>query len=135
MSDAETKPEIKPETKPEAKPLFTAKEEALLKIAWLCLKSPPEIDYQKLQELGQFNTMKTCTNTWGTIKKKLMQNAPPASADDPATPTKGGDETGKSAKSPKAKTLKKRGRKDDEAEDDAAVDQPSPKKRRKVAQD
>lgn len=31
----------------------------------------------KLKELGGFNTVKTTSNTWGAIKKKLFVNAAP----------------------------------------------------------
>ena len=58
--------------KPEV--VFTEKEERVLKVAWSCLKSgPPDIDMNKLQVAGGFNTLKTAANTWGTIKKKLLQ--------------------------------------------------------------
>jgi hypothetical protein len=60
------------------KSLFTEKEERVLKAAWLCLKSPPEIDLEKLRVAADFNTTKTASNTWGAIKKKLASLAPPA---------------------------------------------------------
>ena len=60
------------------KSLFTEKEERVLKAAWLCLKSPPDIDLEKLRVAADFNTTKTASNTWGTIKKKLASLAPPA---------------------------------------------------------
>lgn len=78
--------------------IFTAKEEQVLKVAWSCLKSgPPEVDIQKLTELGGFKTqkvrspplhdltselwltlkyMQTAQNTWGAVKKKLMAMTP-----------------------------------------------------------
>jgi hypothetical protein len=59
------------------KSLFTEKEERVLKAAWLCLKTPPEIDIEKLKVAGDFNTVKTASNTWGMIKKKLATLAPP----------------------------------------------------------
>ena len=63
------------------KPFFTEKEERVLKAAWHCLKSPPEIDIEKLRVAADFNTTKTASNTWGTIKKKLASLAPPASVE------------------------------------------------------
>ena len=43
-----------------------------------CLKSgPPEIDYQKFMQHGDFKTMKTAQNTWGKIKQKLNAAAGP----------------------------------------------------------
>ncbi|GAB7347849.1 hypothetical protein MBLNU459_g5382t1 [Dothideomycetes sp. NU459] len=53
------------------KSTFTAKEEEVLKAAWTCLKSPPEVDYEKLRVAAAFNTVKTTQNTWAKIKKKL----------------------------------------------------------------
>jgi hypothetical protein len=60
------------------KSLFTEKEEKVLKAAWHCLKSPPEIDIEKLRVAAEFNTTKTASNTWGVIKKKLATLAPPS---------------------------------------------------------
>jgi hypothetical protein len=60
------------------KSLFTEKEEKVLKAAWHCLKSPPEIDIEKLRAAAEFNTTKTASNTWGVIKKKLATLAPPS---------------------------------------------------------
>lgn len=60
-------------TVPETKPLFTQKEEQVMQVAWLCLKTgPPEIDISRLVKLGGFNTAKTASNTWGVIKRKLL---------------------------------------------------------------
>lgn len=40
-------------------PKFTEREEAVMKIAWSCLKGgPPEIDIEKLRVAGGFNTAK-----------------------------------------------------------------------------
>jgi hypothetical protein len=60
------------------KSIFTEKEEGVLKAAWFCLKTPPEVDMEKLKVAADFNTLKTASNTWGTIKKKLATLAPPA---------------------------------------------------------
>ncbi|KAK6005983.1 hypothetical protein QM012_006393 [Aureobasidium pullulans] len=55
--------------------VFTDKEEMVLKAAWRCLKSgPPEVDMEKLMKAAGFNTMKTTSNTWGVIKKKLFSD-------------------------------------------------------------
>jgi hypothetical protein len=59
------------------KTFFTEKEERVLKAAWHCLKSPPEIDIEKLVNAADFKTAKTASNTWGLIKKKLASLAPP----------------------------------------------------------
>lgn len=64
------------------KPVFTEKEDRILKIAFLCLKSgAPEIDIEKLTKMGEFHTQKTAQNTWGIIKKKLLALAPPSSSE------------------------------------------------------
>jgi hypothetical protein len=84
MSSSPTKassPAAKPE-QPTAgdKSIFTNKEERVLKAAWFCLKSPPEVDMEKLRVAADFNTPKTASNTWGLIKKKLATLAPPPAA-------------------------------------------------------
>jgi hypothetical protein len=58
------------------KVVFTEKEERVLKAAWHCLKSPPEVDIEKLRVHADFNTTKTASNTWGVIKMKLASLAP-----------------------------------------------------------
>ena len=75
MSTSPTKDSSPPKAE---KALFTEKEERVLKAAWLCLKSPPEIDLEKLRVAADFNTTKTASNTWGLVKKKLATLAPPA---------------------------------------------------------
>ncbi|EMC96939.1 hypothetical protein BAUCODRAFT_433478 [Baudoinia panamericana UAMH 10762] len=100
------------------KPIFTEKEERVLKVAWHCLKTGvPEIDFVKLTKLGEFNTQKTATNTWGTIKKKLRTLMPEeGEGEDEAgaeTPKKGAKATPQS---------KKRGKKADADDEEAAAD-------------
>ncbi|KAJ9627204.1 putative tRNA threonylcarbamoyladenosine biosynthesis protein kae1 [Taxawa tesnikishii (nom. ined.)] len=119
-----------PETKTEDKSLFTAKEEAAMKVAWQCLKSVPEIDMEKFKDKAGFNTIKTAQNTWGVIKRKLFTNedgnvimpSPAKSANgEPTTPKK----------TPKKGTAtpKKRGKKNDESDSDDD-DQPTPAKKK-----
>lgn len=73
MSTSPTKESSPPKAE---KALFTEKEERVLKAAWHCLKSPPEVDIEKLKVAADFNTTKTASNTWGVIKKKLATLAP-----------------------------------------------------------
>lgn len=73
MSASPTQDTSSAPTKP-----FTEKEEKVMKLAWSCLKSPPDIDIEKLREVAEFNTTKTASNTWGVIKKKLAAIAPMA---------------------------------------------------------
>ena len=79
---------------PVEKSILTEKEDAVLKAAWRCLKSAPDvraaqskqdleflllvltdldlqIDMEKLMQEANFNTMKTASNNWAVIKKKL----------------------------------------------------------------
>ncbi|KAM0699629.1 hypothetical protein Q7P36_000632 [Cladosporium allicinum] len=112
------------------KSLFTEKEERVLKAAWLCLKSPPDIDLEKLRVAADFNTTKTASNTWGTIKKKLASLAPPVVEGD------AGDETATTAAAPKPKgkakgtaASKKRGKKAVAGDDNEAE---APAKKRKT---
>ncbi|KAK4890279.1 hypothetical protein LTR27_011040 [Elasticomyces elasticus] len=102
------------------KSLFTPKEEAVLKVAWACLKSgPPEIDFEKLVKAYGFNTTKTAQNTWGVIKKKLASITPVL--EEPKTPVK-----------PKAKAAsptKKRTKKSEDGDDDDEEKTASPEKK------
>ncbi|KAK3637862.1 hypothetical protein LTR56_013465 [Elasticomyces elasticus] len=103
------------------KSLFTPKEEAVLKVAWACLKSgPPEIDFEKLVKAYGFNTTKTAQNTWGVIKKKLASITPVLEGEEPKTPVK-----------PKAKAspTKKRTKKSEDGDDDDEEKTASPEKK------
>ena len=63
--------------KGDEKPTFNEKETKLLAAAMLSIKSGfPDIDMAKFQQNGEFNTLKTAQNTWGKLKKKLMELAP-----------------------------------------------------------
>lgn len=93
MSDSEVPatPQGVPATSSEVK--FTEKEERVLKAVWACMKTLPEVsrasipapryriltlrqvDMAKLSHAAGFQTLKTCQNTWGQIKKKLMAQA------------------------------------------------------------
>ncbi|KAK5716849.1 hypothetical protein LTR17_016300 [Elasticomyces elasticus] len=103
------------------KALFTPKEEAVLKVAWSCLKSgAPEIDFEKLVKAYGFNTTKTAQNTWGVIKKKLASITPVLEGEEPKTPVK-----------PKAKAspTKKRTKKSEDGDDDDEEKTASPEKK------
>ncbi|KAF1346596.1 hypothetical protein BDV97DRAFT_371175 [Delphinella strobiligena] len=50
---------------------LTPREDAVLQHSWQCMTSMPEVNMDKLLEKSDINTMKTLTNTWGVIKKKL----------------------------------------------------------------
>ncbi|KAI5236843.1 hypothetical protein E4T42_09336 [Aureobasidium subglaciale] len=121
MSDNDSTTKSESPAKAEKKIVtFTEKEEMVLKVAWRCLKSgPPEIDMDKLTKAAGFNTLKTATNTWGVIKKKLFTDV------DNNTTAPGSPSTPKEPKTAKAKkgtpTPKKRNKKaadDDDDEDD-----------------
>ncbi|OQO04545.1 hypothetical protein B0A48_09467 [Cryoendolithus antarcticus] len=107
MSDAETPSAA-------AKPLFTDKEEKVLKVAWSCLKSgPPEVDIEKLQKAAGFNTQKTASNTWATIKKKLATFS--SDGDSISTPKKTPTSTKKRGKKVSAANVDVEASDDDEA--------------------
>ncbi|KAI4762614.1 hypothetical protein E4T52_10750 [Aureobasidium sp. EXF-3400] len=122
MSDNESDKGESPTKADKKGPVFTEKEEMVLKAAWRCLKSgPPEVDMEKLMKAAGFNTMKTTSNCWGVIKKKLFSdgdgNALPTAPNTPAKP-KAAPKGKKSA--PASTPSKKRTKKVDggDAEDD-----------------
>ncbi|KAI4843055.1 hypothetical protein E4T44_06954 [Aureobasidium sp. EXF-8845] len=103
--------------------VFSEKEEMVLKVAWRCLKSgPPELDMDKLMKAAGFNTMKTTSNTWGVIKKKLFTDDGGSSlATAPNTPAKPKATPKGKKNAPAATPSKKRGTKadtDDDGEDE-----------------
>jgi len=62
---------------------FSEKETKYLVAAMLSLKSgPPDVDMTKFTKAGGFNTSKTASNTWGTLKKKLRELNPVAEGDE-----------------------------------------------------
>lgn len=64
------------------KPAFSEREMKLIIAAMMSLKSgPPDVDYQRFQKNGEFNTLKTAQNTWSTLKKKIASLNPEAAAD------------------------------------------------------
>ncbi|KAK2769525.1 hypothetical protein CKAH01_15144 [Colletotrichum kahawae] len=74
-----------------AKKPLTERELEILKHAWNCMKTPPEIDYPKLAEACGMTNPRSATNAWGVIKKKLFSDVPaPAANEDgtAATPAK-----------------------------------------------
>ncbi|KAF4547941.1 Hypothetical protein D9617_33g038050 [Elsinoe fawcettii] len=108
---------------------FTEKEERVLKVVWQCMKTVPEVDMKKLADAAGFNTEKTCSNTWGVIKKKLAQIAEqngvavatPQKGKKGATPKKRGNgEDGEGGSPPKKrKTPAKKSKAKTEDEDAA----------------
>ncbi|CCF47554.1 hypothetical protein CH063_15901, partial [Colletotrichum higginsianum] len=75
-----------------AKPVLTEREFEILKLAWSCMKTPPEIDYQKLAAACGMTNHRSASNAWGSIKKKIFADMPPAV-----------DEDGKPVATPKRK--------------------------------
>ncbi|QIW99482.1 hypothetical protein AMS68_005000 [Peltaster fructicola] len=112
-------------TTTEEKPLFSTREEEVMRAAWFCLKSFPEVDMQQLVKQAGFNTPKTAINVWGVIKKKLVA-ALEAKGDGLVVKT--GVPASDSAKD--ASSGKKRGRKAAALNGDGET---APKKQRKTA--
>jgi hypothetical protein len=75
MSDAQSTPSLFGEAKEATTPMvttFTERETKVCAAALVALKNgPPEVDFALLMKYGDFNTMKTTQNVWGTLKKKL----------------------------------------------------------------
>ncbi|KAK8213345.1 hypothetical protein M8818_002644 [Zalaria obscura] len=117
------------EGKPEEKSIFSPREEAVLKAAWLCLKSGvPEIDMEKLKEKAGFNTIKTTQNTWGKIKQKLFTDEEGNSMPVPSKPAASESPTKTKPKKGPA-TPKKRGKSGDDDEEHEDEGNTSPKKK------
>ncbi|KAI8239368.1 hypothetical protein K4K55_001910 [Colletotrichum sp. SAR 10_96] len=68
------------------KPL-TDRELEILKHAWNCMKTPPEIDYPKLAEACGMTNPRSAANAWGVIKKKLFADMPAPAANEDGTAT------------------------------------------------
>ncbi|KAJ0160004.1 hypothetical protein CTA2_8771, partial [Colletotrichum tanaceti] len=75
-----------------AKPALTDREFEILKFAWNCMKTAPELDYQKLAAACGMTNPRSASNAWGAIKKKIFTDVPPAV-----------DEDGKPVQTPKRK--------------------------------
>ncbi|KAF3001444.1 hypothetical protein E8E13_008027 [Curvularia kusanoi] len=115
MSDAPKSPS--PNT--EAAPKFTERELQLLCLAMQSLKSgPPEIDYEKLAKFAGMSNVRSASNAWAGIKKKLM--APTDGSAPASTPVKRGrkkkDDAGEDGETPTKKVTprKRAGKKLDE---------------------
>ncbi|PSK56677.1 PWWP domain-containing protein2 [Elsinoe australis] len=97
---------------------FTEKEDRVLKVVFQCMRTVPEVDMKKLTELAGFNTEKTCSNTWGVIKKKLA-----------AIAEQNGGSLATTPKSKKGTTPKKRSKTGEDGEDNGDGDGDSPTKK------
>ncbi|KAK1574266.1 uncharacterized protein LY79DRAFT_593428 [Colletotrichum navitas] len=58
------------------KPSLTDREFEILKLAWSCMKAPPEIDYTALASACGMTNPRSASNAWSAIKKKLFSNMP-----------------------------------------------------------
>ncbi|EFQ34821.1 hypothetical protein CGRA01v4_01657 [Colletotrichum graminicola] len=73
------------------KPSLTDRELEILKLAWNCMKAPPEIDCHALATACGMSNHRSASNAWGAIKKKLFINMPAPVDEDGnliATPSK-----------------------------------------------
>ncbi|KAH6654506.1 hypothetical protein BKA67DRAFT_658799 [Truncatella angustata] len=100
------------------KPKLSAREQEIVAIVWQCFKAEPQVDTDKLAELGGFKNSKSASTTWGMLKKKLMTHGGSDIKDTPPKSTgkrKNGDASfgetpgkkprGKAAKKAKAPTI------------------------------
>ncbi|KXT11905.1 hypothetical protein AC579_10492 [Pseudocercospora musae] len=84
---------------------FTDREQKVMALAWQCFAEQPKIDFEKLARLSGYTNVRSASNAWGAIKKKLASQANKAGAGD--ADVNGDNE---SATTPKT-TPKKRGKK------------------------
>ncbi|ROT35212.1 hypothetical protein SODALDRAFT_353570 [Sodiomyces alkalinus F11] len=77
--------EVPKEAQPAQKITLTEREQEFLAQAWTCMKTTPEIDYNRLAETLGMTNPRSAANAWSAIKKKLFTGTPPP------TPSKGGD--------------------------------------------
>ncbi|OHW90954.1 hypothetical protein CSPAE12_10496 [Colletotrichum incanum] len=59
-----------------AKPALTDREVEILKNAWNCMKTAPEIDYPRLATACGMTNPRSASNAWSGIKKKLFADMP-----------------------------------------------------------
>ncbi|KAF2481937.1 hypothetical protein BDY17DRAFT_325443 [Neohortaea acidophila] len=55
---------------------LTARENDLLTMAWQCFKTAPEIDYPKLQQMGNYSTTASATTCYLATRKKVCSSPP-----------------------------------------------------------
>ncbi|KAK2008421.1 hypothetical protein LZ32DRAFT_650535 [Colletotrichum eremochloae] len=70
---------------------LTERELEILRHAWNCMKTPPEIDYLALATACGMTNHRSASNAWSNIKKKLFTDMPVALDEDGnpiATPSK-----------------------------------------------
>lgn len=65
---------------------LTEREVEILKHAWTCMKTTPEIDFPKLAEACGMTNTGSASNAWAKIKKKLFSDLPAPSPKAPKTP-------------------------------------------------
>ncbi|KAI1253622.1 hypothetical protein MGN70_005832 [Eutypa lata] len=74
--------------------ILTERETEVLAKSWLCMKTPPEVDNEKLARLANFGNPRSVANLMSGIKKKIAAHTAAADGEDgqqdgsaPATPT------------------------------------------------
>ncbi|KAK5700625.1 hypothetical protein LTR97_005142 [Elasticomyces elasticus] len=51
---------------------FTTRELEIMAKAWNCFTTEPQVDYKKLSEECGMTNVRSASNAWGLIKKKIM---------------------------------------------------------------
>ncbi|KAI1137662.1 hypothetical protein F5Y05DRAFT_77063 [Hypoxylon sp. FL0543] len=108
---------------------ITDREYHVLGLAWLCFKSPPEVDVDKLAKLAGYTNSKSVSNLLTSVKKKIAATLAAADGENggeaPSTPAK---------RTPKAKAKstpgsRKRKAPADDEDDSSDPVTPAPSKR------
>ncbi|PVI08148.1 hypothetical protein DM02DRAFT_666122 [Periconia macrospinosa] len=117
----------------DSKVAFSDREMQMLAWAMQSLKTPPDVDYDKLAAFAGMSNPKSASNAWAKIKGKLFANQAEGAAA-AATPKRGrakkvvdkeGDETPKTT--PRKRTAKKDANDDNESPTKKRAVKPKPK--------
>lgn len=93
---------------------FSDREMQIMAMAWQCFTEQPKVNYDKLAKLCNFSNVKSASNAWGAIKKKLAAQGTGGDAADGTT-------TPKATKVTPKKRGKKAAEEDDEDDDEEAT--------------
>ncbi|EME88039.1 uncharacterized protein MYCFIDRAFT_85937 [Pseudocercospora fijiensis CIRAD86] len=102
---------------------FTEREQKVMALAWQCFAEQPKIDFEKLARLSGYTNVRSASNAWGAIKKKLASQASKFGAGD--SDVNGDNESSATPKTTPKATPKKRGKK--AADEDDGEETPAKK--------
>ncbi|KAI1100031.1 hypothetical protein F4804DRAFT_59397 [Jackrogersella minutella] len=108
---------------------ITEKESKVLALAWLCFKTQPEIDNEKLAKLAGYQNPKSVSNVICSVKKKIAALASAEDDNGGEGPSMLTNRASKAKpKAPKAASRKRKAARDDEGDSSDLVT-PTPSKR------